>query len=87
MAFGTLVNSGIEKDSSEKQEISAKQCPKKNGKKGFWVCNEIIYNDGKKCNRCEGRKRIGCGCLYEPKYKDRLNLFYDDKYKEEDDAE
>ena len=79
MAYGKLVNSGVEKDPSEKQLINDKYCPAKNGKKGFWVCNEVEYEDG--------RKRSGCGCLYDTKYNDPLNLFYDDKYKEEGDME
>jgi len=84
MAFGVLENSGVEKDVSQKNEISAVQCPPKmmsNGKKrkGFWVCNEIKYEDG--------RKRSGCGCLYDTRYNDKLNLFYDIDYKEAEDNE
>jgi hypothetical protein len=75
MAVGTLLNSNVPKDIADKQKKNEVQCPKKNGKKGFWVCNEIMYEDG--------RKRTGCGCLYGTKYNDRLNLFYDDKYKED----
>jgi hypothetical protein len=83
MAVGVLENSGVEKDVSEKQKINAVQCPVKDDKgvkrKGFWVCNEVEYEDG--------RKRAGCGCLYGTKYNDPLNLFYDIKYKETDDGE
>jgi hypothetical protein len=71
MAIGSLVNSGEEKDVTEKETISKIQCPIKNGKKGFWVCNEIIYN-----NR---RKRTGCGCLYDTDYNDPSNLFKQNK--------
>ena len=67
MAVGTLVNSGEEKDVTEKEKISKNLCPVQNGKKGFWVCNEVIYNDG--------RKRTGCGCLYDTDYNDPSNLF------------
>ena len=74
MAVGILENSGIEKDVAQKQKINAVQCPKENNKKGFWVCNEVQYEDG--------RKRAGCGCLYGRKYDDPLNLFYDLDYKE-----
>ena len=88
MALGILENSGVPKDIAQKQEINAKQCPPKapnnnpNGekRKGWWVCNEVTYEDG--------RKRTGCGCLYATKYDDKLNLFYDIDYKEaEDDRE
>jgi hypothetical protein len=67
MASGTLVNSGVEKDISEKDSINKVQCSPKDGKKGFWVCNEIKYSDG--------RKRSGCGCVYDTEPKDKLNLF------------
>jgi hypothetical protein len=77
MALGTLLNSNLPKDVSQKQKINDVKCPLKNGVKGFWVCNEIIYPDG--------RKRTGCGCFYNTKYKDPLNLFYDDKYKDSND--
>lgn len=67
MAVGTLINSGEEKDVTEKESINKIQCPVQNGKKGFWVCNEVTYNDG--------RKRTGCGCLYGIDQDDPLNLF------------
>jgi hypothetical protein len=70
MAFGTLVNSGEEKVVTEKETINKVQCPIKDGKKGFWVCNELIYPDG--------RKRSGCGCFYNLEYNDPLNLFNKD---------
>ena len=84
MAVGVLENSGVEKDVAQKQKISATQCPPKDDKgkkrKGFWVCNEVQYENGV--------KRSGCGCLYGTKYNDPLNLFYDIDYKEaEDDGE
>ena len=67
MGSCTLINSGLPKDVSQKDNISKKECPNKNGKKGHWVCNEVIYPDG--------RKRAGCGCLYGIDNNDPKNLF------------
>ena len=67
MAEGTLVNSSLEKDKSQKDEINKVQCPPKDGKKGFWVCNEMNYNNGKKVSTC--------GCMYGIEYNDKRNIF------------
>jgi len=67
MSEGQLVNSGIEKNISEKDLISKEQCPPKNGNKGFWVCNQSIDKNGMKSS--------SCGCVYDVKKNDQLNLF------------
>jgi len=67
MSEGQLVNSGIEKNISEKDLISKEQCPPKNGNKGFWVCNQSIDKNGMKSS--------SCGCVYDVKKNDPLNLF------------
>ena len=69
MSTGTLINSGLGKDASEKDKINKVQCPPENGKKGFWVCNEMT--------NIKGDKRAGCGCVYDMDYNDKRNLFYD----------
>ena len=69
LSSGTLINSGLKKDASEKDEINKVECPPKDGKKGFWVCNEMT--------NIKGQKRSGCGCMYEKDYDDKQNLFYD----------
>jgi hypothetical protein len=71
MSEGTLVNSGLEKDVSQKNDISKTQCPDKDGKKGFWVCNEMRYNNGKKV--------AGCGCMYDTESTDPKNIFLENK--------
>ena len=75
MSSCTLVNSGIKKDISDRKVINKIQCKPKDDKKGFWICNEFTNHDG--------NKRSSCGCLYETKYDDPLNLFYNEKMSSE----
>jgi hypothetical protein len=78
MSSGTLINSGLGKDASEKEKINEVQCKPENGKKGFWVCNEMT--------NIKGQKRAGCGCVYDMDYNDKRNLFYNYNKSSTDDV-
>jgi hypothetical protein len=61
----------LKKYISDRKAINKTQCKSKDDKKCFWICNQFTNNDGK--------TRSSCGCLYETKYDDPLNIFYNEK--------